>query len=126
MYGIIRPARRAGPSPRRAASGRGLPGPAGRDRFTLRHDLDGHGCLDVLGSRDLDGHDDSDVRGGRFALCSRGPRGFVRGTCRLGPGPCGDVMGGRFAPDPAARVGTCGGRAARPAAREGRDRPDVA
>ena len=52
--------------------------------------------------------------GGRFALGPRGPRGFVRGTCRLGPRPGGDAMGGRAAPDPAVRVGTCGGRAARP------------
>ena len=87
--------------------------------------------------------------GGRFALGSSGPRGFVLGTCRLSPRPSGDVMGGRAALDPAARSGDVRGTCCsiqpgealpllrRPAwgmcgdalpcaARKGRDHPDFA
>jgi len=94
LFGIIRPARRAGsPSPSR---------PAGRTRprgpeplYTVRRDLVGHGALDVTG--------------GRSPLGLAGPLRAVRGTCRPGREPAATRCG-RVSPwDPAARVGTRGG-----------------
>ena len=128
--GIIRQARRAGPSPSR---------PAGRSRprvpaplFTVRRDLDGHVGLDVMG----------DAR-----PWSSRPAWGREGTCRPGRGPAALGCGARVPPrDPAAHDGACGdscsadaqqgcdrpprgpcgdvrGRAARAGARQGRAQP---
>jgi hypothetical protein len=97
LLGILRPARRAGHHPSRAApselgrirdaargtrlAGRARPHGPG-SLYTVRRDLDGHGGPYVMGSRDLDG--------------------------QIGQ----DVMGDASPSAPAALVGSCGGRTA--------------
>jgi hypothetical protein len=95
--GILRQAASAGRFPRAG------PGPLGRDRFTLRRDLNGHGGLDVMGD---------DLPSASAALV---------GSCGVPPGRAARRVRvrGSTAPVPAACVGTCGDALLGP--RPGRD-----